>query len=261
VDRGFLDAGARKDILVAAGTCNQPPLADTGPSQTVAEGTTVVLDASGSSEPEGAPLSYFWRQITGPTVLLDLIDPIHPSFVAPGVPAPGATLTFELVVSDGQQASVPSVVNVTVNAARRPGLIVGVGRLDVGGMRHSIAFAVRASASRPPRGFVTVLMTTRLAPHGRFVASAITEAFFSDDPAVTPGPQPPSGMDTVEFSGVGKWNGAPGYTFEARSVDAGESGRSQDAFAITVKDPLGATVLTVSGTLSRGNIQSLIAKP
>jgi hypothetical protein len=68
-------------------------------------------------------------------------------------------------------------------------------------------------------------------------------------------------MDTVEFSGTGSWKGQPGYTFEARSSDAGEPGRGRDSFAVTIKDPQGTTVASASGLLARGNIQSARARP
>jgi hypothetical protein len=63
-------------------------------------------------------------------------------------------------------------------------------------------------------------------------------------------------VDTVEFVGAGQWNGAPGYTFEVRASDAGEPGPNRDTFAITIKDPKGVIVITASGALAGGNIQS-----
>lgn len=69
---------------------NQPPTADAGPDQVVVWGANVSLDGSGSSDPEGDPLSYAWDlgahgNATGPT---------------PVVPLPVGTHTVLLEVMD-----------------------------------------------------------------------------------------------------------------------------------------------------------------
>jgi PKD domain len=94
---------------------NNLPIADAGPDQAVNEGTLVTLDGSGSRDPDGEPLTtYQWTQVAGDPVSLNLADPAHPTFTAPTVPRGGATLTFELTVSDGSATSAPDSVNVSV---------------------------------------------------------------------------------------------------------------------------------------------------
>ena len=63
-------------------------------------------------------------------------------------------------------------------------------------------------------------------------------------------------MDTVAFSGTGKWNGRSGYTFEVVATDRGEPGRHRDTFSIVVKDSRDNVVARVDGTLDGGNIES-----
>ena len=101
--------GGTSDAFVAK--IAEEPIADAGPDQTVDEGTQVTLDGSGSS---GASLTYHWSQVAGSPVSLNVTDPVHPTFVAPQVPVGGETLTFQLVVNDGQQSSQPDQVDITV---------------------------------------------------------------------------------------------------------------------------------------------------
>ncbi|MEO8678624.1 MAG: Ig-like domain repeat protein [Vicinamibacterales bacterium] len=90
----------------------------------------------------------------------------------------------------------------------------------------------------------------------RFESASITAITFWDDPAFKPGKSPKATADSAIFTGTGTWNGAAGYTFEARATDAGEPGRGRDTFALTVRDRNRMVVATVNGTLTQGNIQS-----
>lgn len=80
---------------------------------------------------------------------------------------------------------------------------------------------------------------------------------FSDDSSLAPAARPMPTTDTVRIYGTGKWNGLPGYTFEASATDQGEPGRGRDTFSLTVRDPGGSVVANVSGILAAGNVQSM----
>jgi hypothetical protein len=108
------------DEDTSEGTNTQPeyslPVANPGPSLTVRPSQLVELDGSKSYDPNGDPLYFLWLQlIGGPTVsLLNSTTP-NPSFVAPAV-TNTTTLTFELLVGDGQAGSMPSYTYVTVES-------------------------------------------------------------------------------------------------------------------------------------------------
>ncbi|BBO91074.1 fibronectin type III domain-containing protein [Desulfosarcina ovata] len=79
---------------------NVPPTADAGGAQTVSEGEAVVLDASGSTDPDDGIATYYWTQLAGPTVTLSGNQSASASFNTPDIDAEGATLTFQLTVTD-----------------------------------------------------------------------------------------------------------------------------------------------------------------
>ena len=89
---------------------NLPPVALAGEDQSVDKRETITLDGSNSSDPEGRPLSFTWRQIEGTQVALSDPEIARPTFstLDPG------NYAFELVVHDGATASVPDTVVVEI---------------------------------------------------------------------------------------------------------------------------------------------------
>lgn len=101
-------------FTVGAATANQAPVANVAATQTVAQGALVQIDGLASTDPEGAALTYQWRQVGGPTVALSSNNEAAPLFVAPTGLTQNTILSFELVVNDGALNSLPATTNVTV---------------------------------------------------------------------------------------------------------------------------------------------------
>ena len=106
----FLDIRVEVDVFVDN---LGPPKAKAGPDQSVISGTLVTLDGSQSIDTNACSLDYTWKQISGPTVVMNISDLRHPSFTAPSVVTPGTRLGFKLTVGNGKSDSdnVEIVVN------------------------------------------------------------------------------------------------------------------------------------------------------
>jgi hypothetical protein len=85
-------------------------------------GSTVVLDASGSSDPDSDTLSYSWTQVSGTSVTLTDAASAQASFTAPASPTP-TDLIFEVEVSDGRFTDTERVT-VTVSDNQSPAPVV-----------------------------------------------------------------------------------------------------------------------------------------
>lgn len=101
-------------IETYVGNSNAPPVALPGNNQTVLVNTTVTLDGSQSSDPDGNIISYRWKQLSGsPIVNLINANTSNANFSAPNVTT-NTNFTFELSVTDNAGASHKANTTVTV---------------------------------------------------------------------------------------------------------------------------------------------------
>lgn len=95
------------------------PVADAGADQQVNTGDTVILDGSGSADPEGDALTYLWTWVSQPPgSLASLSDAsaVQPNFKADV----DGEYVIELVVSDGIDVSEPDTVVISATTLNLP---------------------------------------------------------------------------------------------------------------------------------------------
>jgi hypothetical protein len=98
--------------IVTVSTANSAPVANAGPNQTVAVGSMVTLDGTGSSDIDGDSLTYNWSFISTPTGSSAVIFNFRSAKASFVVDVPG-TYKVQLVVNDGKFNSPPAVVTIT----------------------------------------------------------------------------------------------------------------------------------------------------
>jgi len=143
VDDGDVGGTATDDVVVTA--TNAAPIAAAGPDQVgVFRGATVTLDGTGSSDPDGDPLTYSWTQTSGPAVALAGANTVTPSFT----PAAAGTHVFALTVDDGFGGT--NVDEITVDVVNRPP--TADAGPDQSGLFRNMLVAVDGTPSTDPDG-------------------------------------------------------------------------------------------------------------
>ena len=111
VSDGIIDS-EEEEVMILIEDVNECPIANAGEEQTIIEHSTVQLDGSASSDPDGDDLTCTWTAPEG--ITLSDIHAAQPSFEAPDVVESGQ-LTFSLVVSDGEMTSEKSEVIINID--------------------------------------------------------------------------------------------------------------------------------------------------
>lgn len=141
-----VDASTDRVTIVVPG--NQPPTANISGPGNAAGGTTIVLDGSGSSDPEQDPLFFNWTQVSGPAANI-----VSPTDVSTDVVLPAATnsaqvLVFQLLVADTFDGFDTRQFAVTIAANNVPVADAGVDQNVAGGSNVTLD----GSASSDPDG-------------------------------------------------------------------------------------------------------------
>jgi hypothetical protein len=104
------------EVVVTIKQRNKVPAANAGDNQIVSESSVVLLDGSGSSDPDNDALTYLWTAPSG--IILSSATSINPSFTAPDVIS-STNYIFSLVVNDGLLNSSSDEVVVTVKQSNQ----------------------------------------------------------------------------------------------------------------------------------------------
>ena len=109
----FSNVSSNHAIAIEFALNQLPPTADAGPDQNVAEGATVTLDGSQSSDPNDAIVTYQWTQTDGPALTLSDSNAVRPTFVAAPI-AENTSAVFQLTVYDSGAESDSDAVEITI---------------------------------------------------------------------------------------------------------------------------------------------------
>jgi hypothetical protein len=142
---------------------NKTPIPKAGEDQFINEGEDVILDGSGSSDPDGDSITYLWTSPDG--ITLSSVTDAKPTFIAPEVKA-DTKYTFFLVVNDGIESSTAD--EVTINIKQINKLPVAVAGPDKS-VSQGVVVTLDGTASSDPDGDSITYFWT--APDGIMLSS------------------------------------------------------------------------------------------
>jgi len=105
-----VNSSSASQVTLTVNAVNHAPTANAGQDLEVALGSTVTLNGSASSDPDGDALTYSWTKTSGPAVTLSGAGTVQASFT----PGTVGTYVFSLTVSDGKISSTADSVTITI---------------------------------------------------------------------------------------------------------------------------------------------------
>jgi hypothetical protein len=151
------------------------PMANAGPDQNVKTGSKVTLNGSGSSDPNGDPLTYAWsftQRPGGSAATLSSTVVTQPTFTADV----DGTYIVRLVVNDGSANSLPDTVNITAATFNStPTASAGVNQHVVAGVSSVVTLDGSASSDADGDPLIyTWTMTAKPGGSAAALSSSIT---------------------------------------------------------------------------------------
>jgi hypothetical protein len=228
---------------------NQPPTAHAGGPYAGVRGQAIVFDGSGSSDPDGEPLTHQWSFGDGATGA-----GVAPSHVYGSL----GTFVVSLVVSDGELSSAPATTSVTIS--NLPPAVTLTAPADGAVLPASLPIALEADALDPDGAVVLVEFYAGEAK----VGEALSPPFASSWTGMAPGDYvltaratDSDGATTVSLPRLVHVNPSPvvaltapanGATFVAPATVALAAAASDDGAVAAVEFYQGSTLLGVDDT-------------
>jgi cysteine-rich repeat protein len=126
----------------------------------------------------------------------------------------------------------------------------GGGMVDEGGAKVTHGFELQCNADETSSNLQVNW------GGNKFHLESLDSVLCSDNEGYSEG-QPVAGLDTLVGAGTGRLNGESGASVEFTFTDQGEPGKNGDTASILIKDSGGSTVLSIDGSLVKGNHQAL----
>jgi hypothetical protein len=170
-------------------SANEAPIAEAGSNQLLSTNAAVLLNATGSFDPDGDPISFHWAFDAVPTdsVLMDSED----AFLANDTNDPETSFSpdaegsyvVSLIVTDGQgTSSVPDRLTVTINSGEAPTAEAGTDQ--TGSVGISLTLDGSASTDKRDRELSYAWSFAQVPPHSSLStlsdASTVTPSFTPD---------------------------------------------------------------------------------
>lgn len=170
-------------VTVTVHNKNEPPVANAGRVQRVNETALVHLDGSASSDPDGDPLTFEWRQLSGPAVSLSDALISNPTFRTPSIGVTQARVIMQLTITDTEGQADADRVEIVIDDVGNVPIAVAGADTDIYEKR---IVTLDGSGSKDHDGIITRYLWTQTSGPTVIVSdvSAIAPTFAA--PAVNP---------------------------------------------------------------------------
>ncbi|HVF43377.1 MAG TPA: HYR domain-containing protein, partial [Pyrinomonadaceae bacterium] len=264
--RGNTETGGHSE-----GGCNTPPVANAGADQTIECGggsTSVTLDGSASSDPDGDPLTYEWREgatVLGTTATLNTSLAFGPHTITLKVTDPSGDFSEDTVgvqIVDTTAPSITAPPNVTANTgpgASSCGVVISDATLGTAAASDGCSASVTVTRTGVPSGNnfpvgTTIVTYTADDGHGHTASAQQVVTVNDNTPPVISVPAnvnvnaPPNSCSVSLDPGTATaTDNCPGVTV---------SGVRSDSQPLNAPYPVGTTTITWTANDAHGNSAS-----